>query len=96
MFEEFSTNEPFFTELLSSDSLLIYYVEKLNGLCEVFSLDDLSYKCVIIPYKNGYVVTGNYIFSLQHLTIIGMLYFLYVSSFISHFHVKLNNVLNYK
>lgn len=56
MFEEFSTREPFFTEPLSSDSLLIYSVEKLNGLCEVFSLDDLSYKCVIIPYKNGYVV----------------------------------------
>jgi hypothetical protein len=56
MFEKFSRVETFFTEPLPSDRLSIYYADKLNGVCEIILINDLSYKCVAIPYKTGFVV----------------------------------------
>ena len=56
MFEGFSVVRSFFTIPISSDCLSIYYVEKPNGLYEVYELTNISTKFVLLPYKTGYVV----------------------------------------
>ena len=56
MFEGFSVVRSFFTIPISSDCLSIYYVEKPNGLYEIYELTNILTKCVLLPYKTGYVV----------------------------------------
>jgi len=56
VFEEFESKESFFGEPLDSQSLCIFVVAKLSGFHKVISLSDAITKCLLLPYKNKFVV----------------------------------------
>ena len=56
VFERFNKLEPFFSIPLSSDILSIFRVYDLCGTVEVYSVLDISKKCVLLPLDGGYAV----------------------------------------
>jgi hypothetical protein len=56
LFEEFIMTEPFFTEPLNSKDIGISFVEKMAGIHKVIPLCEVKAKCMMLPFKNGYVV----------------------------------------
>ena len=45
-----------FTDPLDSQDLHIYVVRKLSGIRKIVSLENLTSKYVILPFKNDFVV----------------------------------------
>jgi len=54
LFEEFTVVESFFSDPLDSRDVFVYFVSKLTGTRNVYSLNDVS-KFVLLPYKHGFV-----------------------------------------
>ena len=56
VFEEFDMIESFFTDPLDSKLLNVYFVNKLSGIRNVFSINDITSKYIMVPYKHGHVI----------------------------------------
>jgi len=55
LFEEFTVVESFFSDPLDSQDVFVYFVSKLAGIRNVYSLNDVASKYVLLPYKHGFV-----------------------------------------
>ena len=56
MFEAFENPELFFSDPLDSKVISVYLVTKLSGIRHDFTFTNISTKCFLLPYKNGFVV----------------------------------------
>ena len=56
VFEEFENLSPFFMEPLKSTDIYIFFVQNCSGRREVCALEDISTKCILLPYKSGHVL----------------------------------------
>jgi len=56
VFEEFESISPFFTEPLDSALLTIFSVEKLSGIRRVIALPTAVTKCMMLPFRDRFVV----------------------------------------
>jgi len=63
VFEEFENVESFFEEPLDSKTVSVFYVNKLSGTRVVYAVADVKTKCVMLPYKQGFVVIPQLHFS---------------------------------
>jgi hypothetical protein len=63
VFEQFTNTQPFFDDPLDSRRLNICVVNKLDECKTVHPISSITTKCVILPFKQGFVVMPQMHFS---------------------------------